>query len=58
MRVYDKGFKLNAIKLYLGGDGTYAKIGKELGIPETTLIGWVYAHKKAGKEAFVGKRET
>lgn len=55
LRVYDKEFKLNAIKLYLEGDRSYNEVSKELGLPATTLIGWVYTHKKNGKEAFPGK---
>jgi transposase-like protein len=55
LRVYDKEFKLNAVKLYLEGNRSYNEISKELGLPTTTLIGWVYTHKKNGKEAFPGK---
>src|SRR4051812_48681648 len=55
LRVYDKEFKLNAIKLYLDGDRSYDEISQELGIPSTTLVGWVYTHKKNGKAAFPGK---
>jgi transposase-like protein len=55
MRVYDKEFKLNAVKLYLENERTYEQVGKELGIPTTTLIGWVYSHKKNGGESFPGK---
>jgi transposase-like protein len=55
LRVYDKEFKLNAVKLYLKGGGTYQQVGERLGVPATTLIGWVYAHKKAGARAFPGK---
>jgi transposase-like protein len=55
LRFYDKEFKLNAIKLYKESGRSYNEISKELGIPITTLIGWVYSHKKDGKEAFPGK---
>jgi len=55
MRVYDKEFKLNAVKLYLEGAGSYQQVSEKLGIPATTLIGWVYTHKKAGNAAFPGK---
>jgi transposase-like protein len=55
LRVYDKEFKLNAIKLYMEGNRSYDEISQELGIPSTTLVGWVYTHKKNGKAAFPGK---
>jgi transposase-like protein len=55
VRAYDKEFKLNAIHLYLRGESSYKEMSKELGVPETTLIGWVYSHKKNGKESFPGK---
>jgi transposase len=55
LRAYDKEFKLNAINLYLNGERSYKEVSKELGVPETTLIGWVYTHKKNGKESFPGK---
>ncbi len=55
LRNYDKEFKLNAVNLYLEGTGSYPEVSKRLGIPMTTLVGWVHAHKKAGKGAFPGK---
>lgn len=54
-RIYDKEFKLNAVKLFLESGRTYVEIGEELGIPHTTLASWVYRHKKDGEEAFPGK---
>lgn len=55
VRVYDKEFKLNAIKLYLTSGRTYKQVSKELGIPGGTLVTWVKSHKKDGAEAFPGK---
>lgn len=55
LRVYDKEFKLNAIKLYLSGAGNYPKISSELGIPVGTLVTWVKTYKAEGKTAFPGK---
>jgi transposase-like protein len=55
LRAYDKEFKLNAIKLYISSDEKYGEVSKRLGIPTTTLIGWVFKHKREGKEGFVGK---
>jgi transposase len=52
---YDKEFKLNAVKLYLGSGGSYSQISTELGIPQSSLVGWVKAYKTDKEEAFPGK---
>jgi transposase-like protein len=54
-RVYDKEFKLNAIRLFLESGQSYKKISSELGIPSATLATWVKCHKKEGSESFPGK---
>lgn len=54
-RVYDKEFKLNAIRLFLENGRSYKEISAELGIPSATLATWVDSHKKEGIEAFPGK---
>ncbi|MEW9809741.1 MAG: transposase [Candidatus Symbiodolus clandestinus] len=41
LRSYDKEFKLNAVKLYHSSGRTCCQLGKELGIPKTTLAAWV-----------------
>lgn len=55
LRNYDKEFKLNAVKLYHSSGKTCCQLGKELGIPKTTLSGWVRRYKQDGAEAFPGK---
>ena len=55
LRVYDKEFKLNAVKLYLSSGQSYGKVSTELGIPTGTLVTWVESHKKDGIRAFPGK---
>jgi transposase len=55
VRVYDKEFKLNAVKLYLTSGRPYEEVSNELGIPVGTLVTWVKSHKKDGAEAFPGK---
>lgn len=50
-RVFDKEFKLNAIRFFLASGQSYKKISSELGIPSAT---WVESHKKEGEEAFPG----
>ena len=54
-RIYDKEFKLNAVKLYLARGSSYQKISRELGIPVGTLVTWVNSYKNNGVEAFPGK---
>lgn len=54
-RNYDKDFKLNAVKLYHTSGKTLCQLSEELGIPKTTLAGWVHSHKRDGVEAFPGK---
>jgi len=52
---YDKEFKLNVVKLYLGSGRSYLEISKELGIPKGTVATWVRSHRISGMEAFPGK---
>lgn len=52
-RMYDKEFKLNAIKLYKSGIG-WNKVCEDLGIPTSTFSGWVTNYEKAGSKAFPG----
>jgi transposase len=54
-RTYDTEFKHNAITLYEEGDRSYQSIASSLGIPCSTLVGWVKAKEKLGEEAFPGK---
>lgn len=55
MRKYDRDFKVNAVQLYLQGKGSLSQLSEELGIPSSTLEGWIQAHKLAGEQAFPGK---
>jgi transposase-like protein len=54
-RSYDKEFKLNAVKLYHSTGKTLCQLSEELGVPKSTLAGWVHQHNKDGAEAFPGK---
>ncbi len=45
VRTYDKEFKLNAVRLFLTGDRTYAQVSSELGIPLGTLVTWARSYK-------------
>jgi len=39
IRVYDKEFKMNAVKLYVTGERSLTQVSQELGIPGGTLAG-------------------
>ena len=49
-RLYDKQFKLNAVKLYLENGASYKAVAKDLGIPDSTLITWVKSFKHDEEE--------
>jgi len=53
-RKYDKEFKLNAIKLFLGGEKSHQEIAKNLGVPGSTLYGWIQEYKINGDKGFQG----
>jgi transposase len=54
-REYDKEFKQNSVNLYLQSGKSYHQIASELGIPPSTLVGWVESYKENKMEAFPGK---
>lgn len=54
-RKYDREFKINTVKLYREGKKTLEELGKDLGIPKTTLFGWVKEFKEHGEESYPGK---
>lgn len=55
IRSYDKEFKQNAVNLFLSNTRSYDELGKELGVPGSTLANWVSLHRKEGVQAFPGK---
>ena len=54
IRNYDKEFKLNAVKLYKDSGKSYPVVSEELGIPMSTLVGWVKEYERCGVELFPG----
>ncbi|MBA3536936.1 MAG: transposase [Tatlockia sp.] len=54
-RNYDKEFKLNAVILFKESGKSYNVISEELGIPTSTLVGWVKDHEASGAKSFPGK---
>ena len=51
---YDKEFKLNAVKVYLGNNKSLAAIAGDLGISRASLGLWVKEYKKQGEKVFPG----
>jgi len=45
IRNYDEGFKNNAVSLYLSSGKSYAQLGTELGVANSSLAGWVNSGK-------------
>lgn len=54
-RKYDREFKLNTVKLYREGNKTLEELGKDLGIPKSTLCGWIKEFKEHGEDSYPGK---
>lgn len=54
-RSYDKEFKLNAVALHRTSGKSYIELSEELGVPSSTLAGWVKEHTHSGLESFPGK---
>ena len=46
VRQYDQGFKEQAVRLYMNRETSYPKLGKELGVPSSTLAAWVREYSK------------
>lgn len=53
-RKYDREFKLNSVKLYRESGKTLEEIGRDLGIPKTTLYTWIEEFKDHGENSFPG----
>jgi transposase len=46
VRQYDQEFKEQAVRLYMSRETSYPKLGKELGVPSSTLAAWVREYSK------------
>lgn len=53
-RIYDKEFRLNAIKHHQSSEKSVAQVAKDLGVPPSTLYGWIKEYKEHGEESFPG----
>ncbi len=51
---YDKEFKVNAAKLYLGSDKSIEVIANDLGVSRATLGNWIKQYKTEGEKSFPG----
>jgi transposase-like protein len=53
-RKYDKEFRMNAVKHYESRGKSIDAVSKDLGIPSSTLYGWVQEYKEHGEQSFPG----
>lgn len=51
---YDKEFKVNAVKIYLGSDKSIEAIAKDLGVSRASLGNWINQYKSGGEKSFPG----
>lgn len=51
---YDKEFRVNAIKHCQNSEKSVSQVAKDLGIPNTTLHGWIKEYKEHGEKSFPG----
>lgn len=53
-RKYDKEFRINAVKHLKSSDKGLREVAEGLGIPRSTLNGWVKEYEEHGEESFPG----
>ncbi|MBY0292677.1 MAG: transposase [Alphaproteobacteria bacterium] len=51
---YDKDFKVNAVKIYLGSDKSIEAIANDLGVSRASLGNWINQYKATGEKSFPG----
>ena len=45
-RKYDREFRLNAVKHYESGEKSLTEVAQDVGIPTSTLAGWIKEYKE------------
>lgn len=53
-RRYDREFRLNAVKHYEANEKSLTEVAQDLGIPTSTLAGWIREYKEQGEKSFPG----
>ena len=53
-RKYDRKFRINAVKHYESSGKSITEIAEALGIPISTLKGWIKEYEEHGDKAFPG----
>lgn len=53
-RRYDKEFRINAVKHLKSSDKSLKQVAEGLGVPVSTLNGWVKEYELHGEESFPG----
>jgi transposase len=56
-KTYDKEFRISAIQLCFSSK-SITQVAYDLGIPKTTLKGWVKTYKDQGENGFLGSGNT
>ena len=54
IRRYDKEFRVNAVKHLKNSDKSLKEVAESLGIPVSTLSGWVKEYEQHGEKSFPG----
>jgi len=54
IRKYDKEFRVSAVKHYQSSGKSVGEVAEALGIPSSTLNGWIKEYKEHGEESFPG----
>jgi transposase len=52
---YTREYKLNAVRLTIGGDASVAQVARDLGLNKNTLHNWRRRYRKDEQDAFPGK---
>ena len=53
-RRYEKEFRINAVKHWESSGKSVAEVAEGLGVPGSTLAGWIKEYKEQGEKAFPG----
>jgi transposase len=53
-RTYDKEFRINAVKHYKSSGKSLKETAEGLGVPISTLSGWIKEYREQGDDAFPG----
>jgi len=52
---YTREYKLNAVRLTIGGDGSVTQVARDLGLNKNTLHNWRRQYRQDEQDVFPGK---